>query len=292
MNGPATHLLLWRLQKKLKRIELARTAEIKETRMRDLERGLVKMEIHEAITLADIMGITLMEILRMHAAEYRKQGEWKTDQDDLAALIRGACRDLKEHYKARNRAYYKEWYQKNKGNLSARRTQENHKQRAQIRAAKAHTEQQPCESCGRKPAFKHHDDYGKPENVRWLCRSHHAIWHRDNTPRNNAHLSAAIKRREEKKKLLVQLESENRRKSYNREWQERNRDKLRTKRKERYHADIERSRARSRENARKRWAADPQGCRAKAREYRRKNIDKVRASERAYNYRRKKICTH
>lgn len=23
----------------------------------------------------------------------------------------------------------------------------------------------------------HHDDYTKPDEIRWLCRSHHALWH-------------------------------------------------------------------------------------------------------------------
>lgn len=29
-----------------------------------------------------------------------------------------------------------------------------------------------CEICGKK-AEKHHDDYSKPLEVRWLCREHH-----------------------------------------------------------------------------------------------------------------------
>lgn len=33
-----------------------------------------------------------------------------------------------------------------------------------------------CEICGRK-AQKHHEDYSKPLEVRWLCRDHHLILH-------------------------------------------------------------------------------------------------------------------
>lgn len=40
---------------------------------------------------------------------------------------------------------------------------------------------QPCEQCGQK-AQAHHDDYSKPLDVRWLCTTHHAEWHRHNTP--------------------------------------------------------------------------------------------------------------
>jgi hypothetical protein len=35
----------------------------------------------------------------------------------------------------------------------------------------------PCEVCSKKNALAHHDDYFKPLDVRWLCRSHHALHH-------------------------------------------------------------------------------------------------------------------
>lgn len=41
---------------------------------------------------------------------------------------------------------------------------------------------QPCEVCGKKEAQAHHDDYSKPLDVRWLCTTHHAEWHKHNTP--------------------------------------------------------------------------------------------------------------
>ena len=33
----------------------------------------------------------------------------------------------------------------------------------------------PCEVCEREDAEKHHDDYSKPLEVRWLCRKHHRL---------------------------------------------------------------------------------------------------------------------
>lgn len=42
---------------------------------------------------------------------------------------------------------------------------------------------QPCESCGEAKAHAHHDDYSKPLEVRWLCTTHHAEWHKYNTPK-------------------------------------------------------------------------------------------------------------
>lgn len=41
-----------------------------------------------------------------------------------------------------------------------------------------HIERKPCEICGEK-AEAHHDDYGKPLEVRWLCFKHHREWHKN-----------------------------------------------------------------------------------------------------------------
>jgi len=36
----------------------------------------------------------------------------------------------------------------------------------------------PCESCGSTSFIEaHHDNYNKPLEIRWLCRSHHAKLH-------------------------------------------------------------------------------------------------------------------
>jgi len=40
----------------------------------------------------------------------------------------------------------------------------------------------PCEVCAAEPADAHHDDYTRPLDVRWLCRSHHRQWHVENGP--------------------------------------------------------------------------------------------------------------
>lgn len=38
-----------------------------------------------------------------------------------------------------------------------------------------------CEACGIKPPRdRHHDDYSKPLEIRWLCRSCHMRWHAAN----------------------------------------------------------------------------------------------------------------
>lgn len=35
-----------------------------------------------------------------------------------------------------------------------------------------------CVICGNKKVEAHHDDYTKPLDIKWLCRSHHGAWHR------------------------------------------------------------------------------------------------------------------
>ena len=45
-----------------------------------------------------------------------------------------------------------------------------------------HLTRQQCEQCGEVKAQAHHDDYSKPLDVWWLCTTHHAEWHRNNTP--------------------------------------------------------------------------------------------------------------
>ena len=40
---------------------------------------------------------------------------------------------------------------------------------------------QPCEVCGTDENVEaHHDDYMRPLDVRWLCRTHHGEHHRMN----------------------------------------------------------------------------------------------------------------
>lgn len=36
----------------------------------------------------------------------------------------------------------------------------------------------PCEICGDVKSEMHHEDYNKPHEVRWLCRSHHLLHHK------------------------------------------------------------------------------------------------------------------
>jgi hypothetical protein len=46
----------------------------------------------------------------------------------------------------------------------------------------------PCETCGNPDkTVAHHDDYNKPLEIRWLCRTCHRAWHRHNKPIEKTH---------------------------------------------------------------------------------------------------------
>lgn len=48
---------------------------------------------------------------------------------------------------------------------------------ARVAAYKAHPDTQPCEHCGSPNADRHHEDYSRPLDVRWLCRKCHIDEH-------------------------------------------------------------------------------------------------------------------
>lgn len=37
---------------------------------------------------------------------------------------------------------------------------------------------EPCRDCGSEQVEAHHEDYTKPLEVTWFCRTHHRLWHR------------------------------------------------------------------------------------------------------------------
>lgn len=72
------------------------------------------------------------------------------------------------------------------GNLAKRRYEDRNPQKraAHIATGNAIRDgrlvRRPCEVCGATTSQAHHDDYSKPLNVRWLCTTHHAEWHKHN----------------------------------------------------------------------------------------------------------------
>ncbi len=43
-----------------------------------------------------------------------------------------------------------------------------------------HITRRPCEVCSSTKVEVHHPDYNKPLEIMWLCKKHHAEWHRLN----------------------------------------------------------------------------------------------------------------
>lgn len=49
--------------------------------------------------------------------------------------------------------------------------------RVNMQVSRGKRTKQPCESCGSLQAQKHHDDYEKPTEIRWLCSKCYAAEH-------------------------------------------------------------------------------------------------------------------
>lgn len=85
-----------------------------------------------------------------------------------------------------NKQDSKQYYQKNKEEIAAK-SKARHEQnpnktwahqavRYEIKMGRM--KRMPCEICGAEKTEAHHSDYNKRLDVLWLCRSHHAAWHR------------------------------------------------------------------------------------------------------------------
>lgn len=110
-----------------------------------------------------------------------------------------------ECFKCRRAAYMREWYRR-PGNAEAQRQSQKESRLRRIEEVRAYDRargfrvydeekvaarravkvavlagllvRQPCEVCGDPQTDGHHEDYGRPLDVRWLCRPHHLALHR------------------------------------------------------------------------------------------------------------------
>lgn len=96
-------------------------------------------------------------------------------------------KDVQDNRAAR-RDYYKE-YDRARSQLPHRKAlvramEHKHRARHLARIAvhnavvRGKLKRSPCEVCGDPKVDAHHEDYGKPLDVVWLCRIHHGMRHR------------------------------------------------------------------------------------------------------------------
>jgi len=103
----------------------------------------------------------------------------------------GACKECRakqyQKWKEKNkdalRIYQRKWRKKNKKRLDEYMQQYKQEHSKEIKArntANNHiVDIQPCELCGNPLAIKHHNDYSKPLEIRFLCRRCHWKLHNE-----------------------------------------------------------------------------------------------------------------
>lgn len=72
--------------------------------------------------------------------------------------------------------YMREWRKTHPLTVEQRR-KANARSMAKVYQKRGKLIPKPCEVCGSLNVQKHHDDYSKPLEVRWLCRDHHHEHH-------------------------------------------------------------------------------------------------------------------
>ena len=89
----------------------------------------------------------------------------------------GVMAQMGQRYcKACHAAYMREWRFSQRPTPEQRR-KENSRAYANVYTKRGKLIPQLCEVC-QNPAEKHHRDYSKPLEVRWLCRFHHLLLHK------------------------------------------------------------------------------------------------------------------
>jgi len=116
--------------------------------------------------------------------------------------LRGYCKacetEIYHLNKDRIAAHQKEWRRQNRERIHAAEIEyrKTHRPKRQAKDAVRYAlkmgrmTKQPCEVCGDTNADAHHDDYAKPLEVRWLCRTHHNQWHAENGEAKNGRIAA------------------------------------------------------------------------------------------------------
>lgn len=92
------------------------------------------------------------------------------------------CTKCKTNPRAKSQRWCKacraEWMRNHRKPLKGEaRERANARSYANVYLRRGKLERQPCEACGAPSEEMHHDDYSKPLEVRWFCRSCHVEHH-------------------------------------------------------------------------------------------------------------------
>ena len=101
-------------------------------------------------------------------------------------IILARCKEYRDEHqeerRIKGRVYYRKYrdrflaYKKKRRIAYPERTKSHDKVHRAIKSGRLIPE--PCEECGQEEGIQaHHDDYTKPLDVRWLCRSCHKYLH-------------------------------------------------------------------------------------------------------------------
>lgn len=78
-------------------------------------------------------------------------------------------------------AYMREW-RKSHPLTEAQRLKDNARSFVAVYLKRGKLVRLPCSVCSSPKSEAHHEDYGKPLDVTWLCRPHHLELHRPKRP--------------------------------------------------------------------------------------------------------------
>jgi hypothetical protein len=89
---------------------------------------------------------------------------------------------IRDRVKARTRSRYRDnpldQYECNRKYEACHPERSAAKNKVMVAVRAGRLKRRPCQVCSATPAQAHHDDYAKPLDVIWLCRTHHGERHR------------------------------------------------------------------------------------------------------------------
>lgn len=113
--------------------------------------------------------------------KHRPDGYGQKCKDCDRIFRRGKRKRNPDTYKKRDARYYQAHREQKLQYLKEWREKNVQKSKAHLLVRQAlrsgELERQPCAICGSLNSDAHHEDYRKPLEVMWLCRTHHVRYH-------------------------------------------------------------------------------------------------------------------